>query len=190
MGLAGCLHCCEVEPIRPNWLASIGKCGGSDDKILGDPYDISGLLQSTGLLNSEHTYQKTPQPRDSTKEDFDNLLRFAISSIGGAAGRVGVQSRGRFVEILPTLVYSLFRYAPAHFLILTKVLKLTFEEVGLSSIRPLVVKIVETLRAVVSTEPAAQLLRLGISDDELIDVLMSHSSSDTLPPWPISDWYQ
>lgn len=184
-------HCCEVEPIRPNWLASIGKCGGSDDEILGDPYDISGLIQSTGLLNSEHTYQKAPQPRDSTKEDFDNLLRFAISSIGGAAGRVGVQSRGRFVEILPTLVYSLFRYAPAHFLILTKVLKLTFEEVGLSSIRPIVVKIVETLRAVVSTEPAAQLLRLGISDDELIDVLMSHSSSDdTLPPWPISDWYQ
>ena len=134
-------HCCEVEPIRPSWLASMGKCGGSDNEILGDPWDISGLLQSTILRNSENTHQRAPQPRNSTKEDTDNLLRFAISTIGGAAGRIGVGERGRFVEILPTLAYSLFRYAPAHFLTLTKVLKLTSEEVRLSPIRPLAVKL-------------------------------------------------
>lgn len=180
-------HCPELEPVRPKWLASIGKCEGSDSEIRGDPWRLIEVLRSRTVRGSEGTQEKTSQARSSKKEDADKLLRIAVSTIAAAAGRLGVAERGRFIEIQPALAFSLYRYAPAHFLTLTKLIKLASEEPSLGSLRSLSDKILEVLRAV-TVETLGQLGLRDITDDDLVDFLKHASSSEPLP-WPISAWY-
>jgi hypothetical protein len=183
-------HCPELEPVRSKCLASIGKCEGTDDEILRDPWNLSEVIRSEIARSSEDTQEKASQARSSTVKDTEGLLQIAVSTIGAAAGRFGVGERGRFLEIKPTLAMALFRYAPEHFLALTKLIKLKSEEMGLSLLRPLSAKLVEILRAV-SAESRGRLGLRDITDDKLLDyfVMVRCLSPEDLP-WPIKAWYE
>jgi FRG domain len=181
-------HCPELEPVRPKCLASIGKCEGTDDEILGDPGNLREVLRSGIARSSEDTQEKTSQARSSTVEDTEKLLQIAVSTIGAAAGRLGIGERGRFLEIKPTLAMALFRYAPEHFLALTKLIKLKSK--GLSLLRPLSATLVEILRAG-SAESRGRLGLRDITDDELLDYfVMERRLSREELPWPINAWYE
>jgi hypothetical protein len=184
-------HCPELEPIRPKWLASIGGCEGSDDEILGDPWNLSEVLASTKMRDDPDTQDQASESRNSRAEDTDTLLRIVVSTIGGGAGRLGVDTRGRFMEIQPALLYSLFRYAPVHFLTFTKLITLFSREPKMISLQPLSAKLIEVLRTLA--------LDLGLrdisDDDDLIDVITDlyteakrQSYLEALP-WPVSAWY-
>jgi hypothetical protein len=183
-------HCPELEPVRPKWLASIGGCEGSDDEILEDPWNLSEVLASTKIRSDPDALPQAPQSRNSRAEDLDRLVRIAVSTIGSAAGRLGVATRGRFMEIQPALLYSLFRFAPAHFLTFTKVITLFSRGPRMISLQPIAGKLMEVLRGVASLE-------LGdISDnDNMMDILMylfteeERQSSAEVLPWPVSAWY-
>jgi hypothetical protein len=179
-------HCPELEPVRPKWLASIGGCEGSDDEILGDPWNLSEALASTKIRGDLDEQAQAPQSRSSRADDLDRLVRIAVSTIGSAAGRLGVATRGRFMEIQPTLLYSLFRFAPAHFLTFTKVITVFSRESKIISFQSIASKLIEVLRGVASLE-------LGdISDDDnLIDILIEaeRQSYAEVLPWPVSAWY-
>ena len=183
-------HCPELEPVRPKWLASIGGCEGSDDEILEDPWNLSEVLASTKIRSDPDALPQAPQSRNSSAEDLDRLVRIAVSTIGSAAGRLGVATRGRFMEIQPALLYSLFRFAPAHFLTFTKVITLFSRGPRMISLQPIAGKLMEVLRGVASLE-------LGdISDnDNMMDILMylfteeERQSSAEVLPWPVSAWY-
>jgi hypothetical protein len=183
-------HCPELEPIRPKWLASVGECEGSDDEILGDPWNLSEVLASTKIRSDPDAPAQASQSRNSRAEDLDRLVRIAVSSIGSGAGRLGVDTRGRFMEIQPTLLYSLFRFAPAHFLTFTKVITLFSRDSRSISLQPIADKLIEVLRGVASLE-----LRDISDDDDLIDFLTDlfieterQSYAEALP-WPVSAWY-
>jgi hypothetical protein len=182
-------HCAEHEPVRPKWLASIGGCEGSDDEILGDPWNLSEVLASRKIRSDPDTQARASQSRNSRAEDTDRLLRIAVSTIGSAAGRLGVAARGRFMEIQPVLLYSLFRYAPVHFLTFTKLITLYSRDPGMISLQPLSAKLIEVLRTVALDSG------LRADDDDLIDILKNlytEAKRQSLPealPWPVSAWY-
>jgi hypothetical protein len=119
---------------------------------------------------------------------MDRLLRIAVSTIVSAAGRLGVATRGRFMEIQPTLLYSLSRFAPAHFLTFTKIITTFSQEPRMLSLQPIARELIQVLRAQTS-------LALGdISDDDnLMDfvkyLFIEHHSDEEALPWPVSAWY-